>query len=540
MSPPNPLPAAPGAPVEVLDQVRVKRALLSCTDKTGLVALAKALAERGVTLVSTGGTAAALREGGLAVQDVSEVTGHPEVLGGRVKTLHPKVHGGILARRDADLAGLGIEPFELVVVNLYSFEEAARRRIDTDQLVEQIDVGGPTMLRAAAKTHERVAVLSDPAQYADFQAELERTGGSTTLATRRQLALAAFSRTASYDRAIATSLAARFAGEEALDAPLPETFALSGVRKGGPLRYGENPHQRGALYRPAGATPDGLGAYVLHGEGKELSYTNLLDVDAAMTLAHDLPGASAVVIKHAGPCGAASREDLPGALLAAWDGDPLSAFGSVIGVNRPLDVTSAGTLAEKGFVEVIVAPAFEPAAVELLRGRKGWGQTVRLVEASLAAGKGPRRTLEVRSLSGAFLVQDKDGETPGRWDVMTQRKPTPEEEASLRFAWTCVRAVRSNAITIIRDRTLVGVGGGQPSRVDAVELAVKKAGERAKGAALASDAFFPFPDGVEAAAAAGVTAVIQPGGSKKDDEVVARADALGLTMVFTGVRHFRH
>lgn len=537
MSAPNPLPAEPGAPpVAPLDEVKVRRALLSCTDKTGLVALAKDLAGRGVTLVSTGGTARALRDAGLPVQDVSEVTGHPEVLGGRVKTLHPKVHGGLLARRDADLEGLGIEPFELVVVNLYSFEEAAQRRIDTDQLVEQIDVGGPTMLRAAAKTHERVAVLSDPAQYAEFQAELARTGGSTTLAARRQLALAAFSRTASYDRAIATSLTARFAGDEAADAPLPEAFALSGVRKGGPLRYGENPHQRGALYRPAGPTPDGLGAYALHGEGKELSYTNLLDVDAAMTLAHDLPGAAAVVIKHAGPCGAASREDLPGALLAAWDGDPLSAFGSVIGVNRPLDPTSAGTLAEKGFVEVIVAPAFEPAAVELLRGRKGWGQTVRLVEARPASG----RKVEVRSLSGAFLVQDRDGETPGRWDVMTQRKPSPEEEATLRFAWTCVRAVRSNAITICRDRTLVGVGGGQPSRVDAVELAVKKAGERARGAALASDAFFPFPDGVEAAAAAGVTAVIQPGGSKKDDEVVARADALGLTMVFTGVRHFRH
>lgn len=512
------------------DLVTVRRALLSVADKTGLLDLARALAARGVRLVSTGGTAAALRAGGLEVDDVSAVTGHPEVLGGRVKTLHPKVHGGILAKEVADLEGLEIAPFDLVVVNLYRFEDAAARGLDLDALVEEVDIGGPAMTRAAAKNFHRVAVLSDPAQYGPFLDEVARAGG-VSRATREALALAAFARTAAYDATIEATLRARLRPDERL----PDRLALAAVRVGEPLRYGENPHQRGALYRPTTAR-GGLGALRVLGEGKELSYNNLLDVDAAMTLAHALGGASACVIKHAGPCGAATADDLAGAIDAAWEGDPVSAFGSVVGLGRPLDRAGAEALVKKGFVEVVVAPGYDEAALEVLRARKGWGQTLRVVEATPADDD----ALEVRGLSGALLVQDRDRAAPARWEVVTRRAPTAEEEAALRFAWTCVRFVRSNAIAIARGRALVGVGGGLPSRVDAVHLAARKAGERARGAALASDAFFPFADGVEAAAEAGVTAFVHPGGSKKDAEVIARADALGLAMVLTGTRHFRH
>ncbi len=515
------------------DLVQVRRALVSVADKAGVVDLARALAARGVRLVSTGGTAAALRQAGLEVDDVSAVTGHPEVLGGRVKTLHPKVHGGILAKEVADLEGLEIAPFDLVVVNLYRFEDAAARGLDLDGLVEEVDIGGPAMVRAAAKNFHRVAILSDPAQYAALLAELERTGGAVSRATRERLALAAFARTAAYDATIEATLRARIAPEVAL----PERFALAGVRLGEALRYGENPHQRGAVYRPTTAR-GGLGAMRVVSEGKELSYNNLLDVDAAMSLAHALDGVGACVIKHAGPCGAAVAGDLAGAIDAAWEGDPVSAFGSVIGLNRRLDRAAAEALAKKGFVEVLVAPGYDDDALEVLRGRKGWGQTLRIVEATPPAPDDDR--LEVRSLSGALLVQERDRAAPARWEVVTRRAPTPDEDAALRFAWACVRFVRSNAIVIARGGALAGVGGGLPSRVDAVQLAARKAGERARGASLASDAFFPFADGVEAAAEAGVTAFVHPGGSKKDAEVIARADALGLAMVLTGTRHFRH
>jgi phosphoribosylaminoimidazolecarboxamide formyltransferase/IMP cyclohydrolase len=523
--------------VTALDLVPVRRALLSVADKAGLVDLARALAARGVALVSTGGTAAALRAAGVAVEDVAAVTGSPEVLGGRVKTLHPTIHGGILAHDPAELAPLGIAPFDLVVVNLYRFEAAAGKGLDTDALVEEVDIGGPAMTRAAAKNFHRVAVLTDPAQYPAFLEELARTDGAVSRATRERLAVAAFERTAAYDAAIVATLGGRLAR----DPGLPRRLALGGERVGEALRYGENPHQRGALYRVVGAAPAGLGALRLRSEGKELSYNNLLDVDAAMGLAHALGAAgrpAACVIKHAGPCGASTADDLAAALEAAWDGDPVSAFGSVIGVSRPLDRAAAEALVKKGFVEVVVAPAFDDDAVAVLTGRKGWGQTVRLVEATPPAPG--QDALEVRSLAGALLVQDRDRAAPARWEVVTTRAPTAEEEAALRFAWTCVRFVRSNAIAIARGPALVGVGGGQPSRVDAVHLAARKAGDRARGAGLASDAFFPFPDGVEAAAEAGVTAVVQPGGSKKDPDVIARADALGLAMVLTGTRHFRH
>jgi len=501
---------------------RVRRALLSAADKSGIVELAQALAAQGVTLVSTGGTARTLREAGLEVQDVSAVTGHPEIMGGRVKTLHPKVHGGILARLpgdEAELAEHGIEAFDLVVVNLYRFEEAAAAGKALPDLVEQIDIGGPCMLRAAAKSFSRVTVLSDPAQYGPFLDEFAQ--GGISAATRQRLALAAFARTRAYDEAIVSTLSQRLEGEETAEG-LPASFVLAGRRLGGALRYGENPHQRGALYATGEA---GLGGLELLGGGKALSYNNLHALDA--------PGAC--VIKHAGPCGAAIGLDLPAAIEAAWEGDPLSAFGSVVGLNQPLDLASAEVLVAKPFVEVIVAPQITAEAVERIRARKGWGKNVRLVQATPAAEQ-----LDLRSLSGAFLVQDRDAGAEERWETVTERAPSPEEDAALRFGWTCVRFVRSNAIALANGTRLVGVGGGSPSRVDAVAIATRKAGEQAQGSALASDAFFPFPDGIEAAQQAGVTAVVQPGGSKKDPVVIARANELGLAMVFTGARHFRH
>lgn len=510
-----------------------KRALLSVSDKRGLVELARALVARGVALVSTGGTAAALRQAGLAVTDVSAVTGHPEIMGGRVKTLHPKVHGGLLARVPTDRADLeahGIELFDLLVVNLYPFEQAAAKGLPLPELVEEIDVGGPAMLRAAAKSYARLAVLSDPDQYAPFLEELAREGGIGA-ATLARLGVAAFARTAAYDAAIAGELGRRL---EVVDA-LPARLVVGVERVGGPLRYGENPHQRGALYA---TTPrQGLGALELLAPGRELSFNNLLDLDAALAVVSSLTGPSACVMKHAGPCGAASAERLAYAIEAAWAGDPLSAFGGVVGVNARLDEAAARVLCEKPFLEAVVAPSFEPAAVALLTGRKGWGSTVRLVAAQPARAD----ELELRSVQGGLLVQDRDrGGAPARWEVATRRQPTPAEEAALRFAWACVRVVRSNAIVLASGRALVGAAGGLPSRVDAVAHAALKAGERARGAVLASDGFFPFPDGVEAAHAAGVTALVQPGGSKKDPDVIARADALGLAMVLTGTRHFRH
>jgi phosphoribosylaminoimidazolecarboxamide formyltransferase / IMP cyclohydrolase len=517
-----------------MSPIAIRRALLSVADKTDLDTLARGLSKRGVTLVSTGGTAKKLREAGLTVQDVSEVTGHPEIFDGRVKTLHPKIHGGILARLPQDQGELeanGIEPFDLIVVNLYRFEDAVRSGADLGALVEKIDIGGPCMIRAAAKNFDRVAILTNPAQYEEVLAELEANDGMLSGETRRRLALAAFTRTTSYDRAISSALRAEFEG--ASEDALPKTLSLTGERIGEALRYGENPHQRGALYG-TGAT-GGLANATILGGGKGLSYNNMLDVDAALCLVSDLPRPSVCVIKHAGPCGAASGEDLPATLEAAWAGDPLSAFGSVVGVNVPVSVPLAEALIGKGFIEVVVAPSFESDAVDVIRGRKGWGKSVRLVEASAPDDT----SLRLRSVAGALLVQDADVGEPARWEVVTQRAPTSDEERSLRFGWTCVKHVRSNAIVISKGSALLGAGGGQPSRVDAVKIAVGKAGDAA-GASLASDAFFPFPDGVEAAHAAGVTAIVQPGGSRRDKEVIARADELGLAMIFTGTRHFRH
>jgi phosphoribosylaminoimidazolecarboxamide formyltransferase/IMP cyclohydrolase len=514
-----------------MTQISIKRALLSVADKTGLEEFARSLAERGVRLVSTGGTAKRLRAAGLDVQDVSEVTDHPEMMDGRVKTLHPRIHGGILARLPQDQAELdanGIEPFDLIVVNLYRFEEAVRSDAELAALVEKIDIGGPSMIRSAAKNFDRVAVVTSPEQYAVVTDELVQEG-CLSGETRRRLALAAFERTAAYDCAISAALGERF---RTPDAPLPARLQLAGTRVGEPLRYGENPHQRGALYATG---DDGLAAMEVLEGTKALSYNNLLDVDAALCLSSELPQPGVCVIKHAGPCGAATGDDQAATFEAAWAGDPLSAFGSVVGLNVPLSLPLAEALITKGFVEVVVAPAFDDDAVAVVRGRKGWGKSVRLVKATIPA----QPPLRVRTLAGALLVQDADQVEPKTWEVVTKRAPTDAEERSLRFAWICVKHVRSNAIAIAKDGALLGVGGGQPSRVDAVKIAVGKAGDAA-GSSLASDAFFPFPDGVEAAHAAGVTAVVQPGGSRRDQAVIDRADELGLAMVFTGTRHFRH
>lgn len=523
----------------------VRRALISVSDKAGVVDFARALARHGVELVSTGGTAQALREAGLTVREVSDVTGHPEILGGRVKTLHPKVHGGILARRAKasdgdDLRKHEIEPIDLVCVNLYAFERAASKDgVSMDTLLEEIDIGGVALLRAAAKSWQDVVVVASPERYGAVTAALD-AGKGVPDDLRSRLAVEAFERTASYDRVIAATLAKRIAGESAAPPVMPRALDLRGELKA-ELRYGENPHQKGAFYTDASRPRPGVGSARVLSEGKALSYNNILDLDAALGLARDLEGSGVVVVKHAGPCGVAEDDDLALALEAAWEGDPLSAFGSVLGFNRRVTLGVAQALARKGFVEAAIAPSFDSAALEHLLTKPRWGKSVRLLEVPDGFSD-DSPSLEVRAVSGGFLVQERDrrAASPDGWKVVTERKPTAEEEVSLRFAWKVVKHVRSNSITLTKGRTLVGVGGGLPSRVDAVHVACRKAEARAKGAALASDAFFPFPDGIELAAQHGVTAVIQPGGSVKDQDTIAVANRLGLAMVFTGVRHFRH
>lgn len=504
-----------------------KRALLSVADKTGLAAFARGLAELGWALISTGGTARALSAAGLEVQAVESVTGFPEILGGRVKTLHPAVHGGILARREpahmAELASHGIEAIDLVAVNLYPFEQTvARPGVGLAEAIEEIDIGGVALLRAAAKNHEAVITVSDPGQYEMVLRALREGGVPDDM--RRQLAVQAFQRTAAYDAAIAAYLA-RGEGES----PFPDLW-VPRAHKLADLRYGENPHQRAALYAQPGVEGP-LGAAFL--QGKALSYNNILDLDAAWALANDLEGPAAVIIKHNNPCGAAVAADLAAAIAAAVASDPLSAFGSVIAVNRPLDEAAVRALGDL-FVEAIIAPGYTREALALLAAHRN----LRVLQAPLRSPLAGE--WEVRSVLGGWLVQEPDRPDSAEWQAVTQRAPTAEERAALAFAWRVCARVKSNAIVLARETATVGVGAGQMSRVDAVRIAVAKAGERARGAVLASDAFFPFADGIEAAAEAGVTAIIQPGGSLRDREAIAAADAAGMAMVFTGVRHFRH
>jgi phosphoribosylaminoimidazolecarboxamide formyltransferase/IMP cyclohydrolase len=521
---------------------RIQRAILSVTDKTGLVDFARTLSNLGVELISTGGTAKLLRDSGIAVKDISELTGFPEMLDGRVKTLHPKVHGGILHRREnpahtAAVAEHSIQPIDMVVVNLYAFEKtAAQPGVAFEELIENIDIGGPSMIRSAAKNFHDVAVVTSPADYPAMAEELARNSGALSLETKWRLAQKAFATTAAYDSAIAATLEripANFHVPDGKDAPFPLTLRLS-FQKTLDLRYGENPHQKAAMYS------DSSGAGVANArqiQGKELSYNNIVDLQAAWDLAQEFnePGFDqpfCAIIKHTNPCGAATGKTLAEAYLRALESDPVSAFGGVIGVNRPIDLAAAEEMHQL-FLEVIAAPSFDGAAKACFASKKN----LRLVEVTEA----PQKWL-LKNISGGVLLQDADSRRLQNTDlkVVTQRAPTPEETRALLFAWKVCKHVKSNAIVYARDGQTVGVGAGQMSRVDAAKFGALKAQLPLQGTVAASDAFFPFPDGVEEIARAGATAIIQPGGSQRDPEGIAAADRLGLAMLFTGVRHFRH
>ncbi len=536
---------------------RPRRALLSVSDKTGLVEFGRALVARGFELVSTGGTARTLRDDGLPVTDVAAVTGSPEMLDGRVKTLHPRVHGGLLAdRRLADhrrqLIGAGIAPFKLVVVNLYPFAAALERPgITIDELIEEIDIGGPSMVRAAAKNHANVAVVTSPERYGSVIAALDGPGGLDD-ELRRSLALEAFAHTAAYDARIASELPARFVGAGLVappDDPYPASLSVA-LEKVETLRYGENPHQPAARYRRPGSTlADGLfGVERAPLQGKTLSYNNVLDAAAASALGRALRGPAVVIVKHTNPCGAAERPSL----LAAWSGaleaDPISAFGGVVALTREVDRAVAEALTSI-FLEIVIAPSYTAEALEVLARKPNLRVLIDELLASdepIASGS-PSPTGSIRTAGGAVLVTAPDTVTDvaTTWTCETRRAPTPEEQLDLDLAWRLVRGVTSNAIALVRERRLIGIGSGQTSRVDAARQAVAKAHAmlgRAStvGAACASDAFYPFPDAVEACLDAGVRAFAQPGGSVRDADAIAAVDGVGGTMLITGVRHFRH
>ena len=506
------------------------RALLSVSDKTGLVEFAQALNQAGVDLVASGGTAKSLADAGLPVSAVEDVTGFPEILGGRVKTLHPAIHGGILARRTVqhldELSSHDLAPIDLVVVNLYPFQETvAKPNVTLPTAVEEIDIGGVALLRAAAKNHESVTVICDPDDYLEVAEAFQRGGTKPML--RKKLALKAFRHTAQYDSAIAAYLAEQIEGEE--DKALPPFIQVT-LKQVQLNRYGENPHQQGALYSYGSDNPP---FEVLH--GKEMSYNNWLDLDGSWQSAQDFPKPTVSIIKHGNPCGLASANNLADAYDKALASDPVSAFGSIISVNRTLDAELAKRMGSL-FVEVVAAPAYEDEALTILRKKKN----LRIVQPTGL----PLRPISLRSIYGGVLVQELDRSEADmdveNWRVVSQRQPTPKQMDDLAFAWRVARHVKSNAIVYVQDEATVGVGAGQMSRVDAVMLAAHKAGDRSRGAVMASDAFFPFPDGIEEAAKYGIVAVVQPGGSMRDDLVIETVDNLGLVMVFTGARHFRH
>jgi phosphoribosylaminoimidazolecarboxamide formyltransferase / IMP cyclohydrolase len=519
----------------------IRSAILSVSDKTGLVAFAKSLVARNVTLVSTGGTYSTLKASGIPVESVETYTGSPEVMSGRVKTLHPRVHGGILARDgldDADLERLGARPIDLVVVNLYPFEQTlAKPGTSFETLIENIDIGGPSMLRSAAKNHDRVTVVCDPADYQEILDEIAQ-GGDVSRATRERLAAKAFAHTAAYDGAISGWLSGR---SEPHGYSRYHTMTLE---KGYTLRYGENPHQTGAFYRERNAPPGSLGCAESLGSGqKELSFNNLVDVDAALDAVREFENPAAVVVKHTNPCGVATAPMLADAYRAAREADAMSAFGGIVAVNREVDDATAEVLAET-FLECIVAPGFSPGALDRLRSKAA----LRLIATGewLGPSHGAR---QYRRVGGGFVVQDRDATGTGEVEggrVVTKRSPTQAELSSLEFAWCVCKHVKSNAIVLAAPGRspgvyeTLGIGGGQTARVTAVQVACEKAAERARGSVLASDAFFPFPDGVVSAAKAGIAAIAQPGGSKKDEDVIKAADDAGVAMIFTGVRHFRH
>ena len=524
--------------------VPIGRALISVSDKTGLLDLARLLAAAGVELISTGGTSGMLRAAGLTVRDVSDVTGFPEMMDGRVKTLHPAIHGALLALRDDDehllaMAAHGIEPIDLLIVNLYPFEATVARGADHATCIENIDIGGPAMIRAAAKNHRSVAVVTDPADYQPLLDQMAAHDGATTMAFRQKLALNAYARTAAYDAAVSGWLS----GE--INCPFPRHRAFGGhiAQK---LRYGENPHQAAAFYTD-GTRREGV-ATARQWQGKELSYNNINDTDAAFELVAEFDPATpaCAIIKHANPCGVATGASLTEAYLRAYDCDRTSAFGGIVALNRELDAATAEEIV-KIFTEVVIAPGASDEARAIFAAKKN----LRLL--TTGALPDPRaKGLTFRQVSGGFLVQDRDAATvtAAELKVVTKRAPTPTEIADLLFAWSVAKHVKSNAIVYVKDGATVGVGAGQMSRVDSTRIAARKSQDMAEalglpaaltqGSVVASDAFFPFADGLLAAAEAGATAIIQPGGSMRDDEVIAAADAAGLAMVFTGQRHFRH
>jgi phosphoribosylaminoimidazolecarboxamide formyltransferase/IMP cyclohydrolase len=518
-------------------QTKIQRAILSVTDKTGLVDFARKLSGMGVELISTGGTAKLLRDSGVGVKDISELTGFPEMLDGRVKTLHPKVHGGILHRREnpshrSAVAEHGIEPIDMVVVNLYAFEKtAAKAGVPFEELIENIDIGGPSMIRSAAKNFQDVAVVTSPSDYDTIAEEMAHTGGELSAATKWRLAQKAFATTAAYDSAIASTLERVSANghfEFHPDAGFPHNLRLS-FSKVMDLRYGENPHQKAAMYS------DGSGAGVANCrqiQGKELSFNNIVDLQAAWELAQEFDDPVCAIIKHTNPCGTATGKNLAEAYRKALECDPVSAFGGVIGVNQTVDGDAAEEMA-KLFLEVIAAPEFDDVAKAKFAGKKN----LRLVEIN----NSPQKWV-LKNVSGGILLQDADVRPLQKDDlrIVTKRQPTPEEKRALLFAWKVGKHVKSNAIVYARDGQTVGVGAGQMSRVDSCKIGAMKAVLPLKGTVAASDAFFPFPDGVEEIARVGATAIIQPGGSVRDAEVIEAADRLGLAMIFTGVRHFRH
>lgn len=517
----------------------VKRALIAVSDKSGIVELCSCLAQMGIEIVSTGGTAATLREGGIEVQAVEDITGFPEMMAGRIKTLHPRIHGGLLARRHetSDMESChehGITPIDLLVVNLYPFERTVAAEASFEETVEQIDIGGPAMVRAAAKNHHDVAVVVEPDRYQSIIGELEETGGALSAATRKDLALEAFRRTAAYDGSISNWLGQQIEGA------FPEAVTEQWTRVG-ELRYGENPHQQSAWYRRNDGDAFSIADVTCYGD-KELSYNNLLDASAAIECCRGLQGPAAVVVKHCLPCGAAERQSSAEAFEAALAGDPISAYGGILALSEPLDVDLAKRLATKDlFFEVIHAPEFLPGAREALRDGVKWGRSCRMLEGG-ETGQEDASAVEIRSVPGAMLLQTRDRPQRHRdqFEVVTERQPTDQEWQDLLFGWRVLPHVRSNGILLANQRAIMGVGAGQPSRVDAVHIACTKAAQRSAGCSLASDAFFPFADGVEAAIEAGVTAVIQPGGSIRDKAVIKVADAAAIAMVFTGERHFRH
>jgi len=509
------------------------KALLSVYDKTGIVDFSRRLITVGFDLISTGGTHHTLsQEGKLAVRQVADVTGSPEILEGRVKTLHPVIHAGILARRDspghlAELKKHGIDPIDLVVVNLYPFVETiSKPGVNLDEALENIDIGGPTMLRAAAKNFSSVAVVVDPSDYSWVADKL--SGEGLDQEERRKLAAKAFRHVADYDTAVTGYLTVADLESEGL----PDNISLSWSKITG-LRYGENPHQQGALYRPEGAPPGGVAqARQLH--GRELSFNNLMDADAAWRTVCDFGDPTVAVIKHANPCGLASHEDQVQAYQHAFEGDSISAYGGIVGYNRTVTAAAAQAMAPV-FYEVVVAPDYEPEALAILSKKRD----LRI----LAVDRGDARlAYDIRPITGGVLVQTPDSieEDPAKWETVTHRQPSSNELQDLAFAWKAAKHIKSNAIVFAKGRTLVGMGAGQPNRVVSVHLSQRTAADKSKGSVLASDAFFPFPDNIELAAEAGVTAIVQPGGSIRDSEVIEAANKSGLAMVFTGVRHFRH